>query len=199
MGTEQDTGLFQRARTGWIEWFTCSKTCLLVLPGGTAKAKRNHNILLNRVAIRVAGERAALWEEGVRLTKADSPPKLGRKRKLDPEKMLEQDLDRKRETVIDLARRGLPGKAVSHASSLGLAPDTRATERIMRSKFVAPPTSQRDSASRRSMTLEANTITDEDVVKAIRSFGAGVSAGRSGQRPDSYKQLIGETPELRPY
>ena len=193
VGTERDSDSHHRARRVWTEWFMFAKTCLLVLPGGKAKEKRNNNIVANRIARWAAGERMSLWEEGLRMTKADRPARPSRKRKNGgDEKLLEQELERKREEVIDLARRGLPGKAVSHASSLGLAPDTAATERIMRSKFVAPPATQSASASRRSPTLEANTITDEGVVKAVRSFGVGVSAGPSGQRPDLYKQMIGE-------
>ena len=60
----------------------------------------------------------------------------------------------------------------------------------MRSKFVAPPAGQ--LASSRVPAPGSNDVTEEAVIKAIRSFGAGVSAGPSGQRPDLYKQLIGE-------
>ena len=102
----------------------------------------------------------------------------------------DQILEQKRAAVIDVARRGLPGKAVQHAGSLGLAPDTAATEAVMRSKFVQPPASQR--TSRRIGAPESNDVTEEALVKAIRSFGRGVGPGPSGQRPDFYKQLIGE-------
>ena len=136
-----------------------------------------------------------------------------------PEETEEQQLVRRREAVISLARRGLPSQAVKHATSLGLAPDTPATEAIMRSKFIAPPDSQ--ATSRRVPAPEQNELQVEGVVKAILSFKRGVAPGPSGQRPDFYKQIVGESgarpgavlltglcnllasgrapPELRPY
>ena len=57
---------------------------------------------------------------------------------IDPRKSQDKQ-DRKRGEVISLARRGLPGKALQHACSMGLAPDTAAPEETMRSKSVAPP------------------------------------------------------------
>ena len=92
----------------------------------------------------------SLWLEGMKMTKADQPPRKARKRPrtaTDDEAEEERSRDRKRSEVISLARRGLPGKAVQHASSMGLAPDTPATEATTRSKFVAPPPAQ--STSRR--------------------------------------------------
>ena len=95
----------------------------------------------------------------------------------------------KRSEVISLARRGLPGKAVQYASSMELAPDTAATEATMRSKFVVPPPSQ--STSRRVTAPTSNEVTEAALMAAIRLFNAGVCAGPSGQRPDFYKQLVG--------
>ena len=134
----------------------------------------------------------SLWLEGMKMTKADQPPRKARKRPrtaTDDEAEEERSRDRKRSEVISLARRGLPGKAVQHASSMGLAPDTPATEATMRSKFVAPPPAQ--STSRRVPAPTSNEVTEAALMTAIRSFGAGVSAGPSGQRPDFYKQLVG--------
>ena len=190
VGTERDTPSHQRARTAWTEWFMFGKTCLLVLPGGKAKENRNNNLLANRLARWTAGERSSLWSEALRITKADQAPRRGRKRTRPDEQTTNEAVEKKREEVIELARRGLPGKAVRHASSQGLAPDTAETERTMRSKFVDPPPAQR--ASRRMPAPEANTITDEGVVRAVRSFDTGVGAGPTGQRPDFYKQLIGD-------
>ena len=186
VNTERDTPDHQRARAAWIEWFMFAKTVLLVLPGGKAKDKRNDNILANRAARWAEGERRSLWDEALHLAKADIPRSGKRKHR----KSAEEESAEKREQVIDIARRGLPGKAVQHASSAGLAPDTRETEEIMRSKFVQPPAAQ--AASRRMPAPEANHITEESTVKAIRSFHVGVSAGPSGQRPDLYRQLIGD-------
>ena len=64
-----------------------------------------------------------LWREGMKLTKADQPPRKPRKRPqsaTDDEAEEERAQDRKRGEVISLARRGLPGKAVQHACSMGL-------------------------------------------------------------------------------
>ena len=126
------------------------------------------------------------------MTKADQPPRKARKRPqtaTDDEAEEERGQVRKRSGVVSLARRGLPGKAVQQASSMGLAPDTPATEATMRSKFVAPPPSQ--STSRRVTAPTSNEVTEEALIAAVRSFGTGVSAGPSGQRPDVYKQLVG--------
>ena len=92
-----------------------AKTCLLVLPGSVAKDARNNNIIANRIARWTAGERMSLWREGMKLTKADQPPRKARKRPqsaTDDEAEEERAQDRKRGEVISLARRGLPGKAV---------------------------------------------------------------------------------------
>ena len=85
------------------------------------------------------GERGTLWADALKVSNADRP--ASRKRRLDRTEE-EELVDLKKEQVIELARRGLPGKAVKHASSQGLAPDTPATGARMRSKFVAPPSSQ---------------------------------------------------------
>ena len=137
----------------------------------------------------------------MKLTKADQPPRKARKRSqsaTDDEAEEERAQDRKRGEVISLARRGLPGKAVQHACSMGLAPDTAATEETMRSKFVAPPPTQ--STSRRVMAPTSNEVTEAALKAAISSFNAGVSAGPSGQRPDFYKQLVvnGDKPAVPP-
>ena len=57
-----------------------TKTCLLVLPGRVAKDARNNHIVANRVARWTAGERMSLWLEGMKMTKADQPPRKARKR-----------------------------------------------------------------------------------------------------------------------
>ena len=59
--------------------------------------------------------------------------------------------------------------------------------RIMQSKFVLPLATQ--AASHRTPAPQSNVITEEAVVKAVRWFGNGVSAGPRGKRPDLYKQL----------
>ena len=97
---------------------------------------------------------------------------------------------RKRDEVVSLARRGLPGKAVQHAASLGLAPDTPEVEAIMRAKFVQAPPRQRESA--RLPAPPANELTEADVAAAIISFKRGVEPGPAGQRPDLDRQIIGE-------
>ena len=122
----------------------------MVLPGDVAKDARNNNIIANRIARWTAGERMSLWWEGMKLTKADQLPRKARKRAqaaTDDEAEEERAQDRKRGEVISLACRGLPGKAVQHAYSMGLAPDTAATIETMRSKFVAPPPTQYVTAS----------------------------------------------------
>ena len=102
----------------------------------------------------------------------------------------EQKAAARKQEVLSLTRRGMPGKAVRHAVSLGLAADTEEVEKIMRSKFVQPPASQATSA--RIPAPQANDLTETGVARAIHSFNRGVSAGPPRQRPDFYKQLIGE-------
>ena len=46
------------------------------------------------------------------------------------------------------------------------------------------------STSRRVMAPASNEVTEVALLVAIRSFGAGVSRGPTGQRPDFYKQLV---------
>ena len=41
------------------------------------------------------------------------------------------------------------------------------------------------------MAPTSNEVTEAALKAAISSFSAGVSAGPSGQRPDFYKQLVG--------
>ena len=93
-----------------------------------AKKKRNDNIVANKVARWAAGERETLWEEAVRQTGGEGRPQRGAGKTVSEEK----HKIRRKEEVISLARRGLPGKAVQHAASLGIAPDTAEVEAIMR-------------------------------------------------------------------
>ena len=109
-----------RPRTVRIEWFMFAKTCLLVLPGGVAKHARNNNIIANRIGRWTAGE-----------PKAEQPPRKARKRPqtaADDEAQEERSQDRKRSEVISLAHRGLPGKAVQHAISMGLVPSCNGSD-----------------------------------------------------------------------
>lgn len=168
-GSDHDSTEHKRALRVWTEWFMFAKTCSLVILGGKKK-HRNNNTAANRIARWTSGERMSLWNEGLRLTKADSPARSGCKRKRAGDASVEQMLSQKQAEVIDLAQRGLPGKAVRHAGSLGLASDTPETERAMRPTLVEPPAHHR--ASQRASPPEANNITDEAHVKAIRSFTA---------------------------
>ena len=87
----------------------------------------------------------------------------------DDEAVEEWGQDRNRNDVVSVARMGLPGSAVQHSSSMGLAPDTAATEAMMRSKFVAPPPSQ--STLRRVTAPAPNEVIEIALLVAIRSFG----------------------------
>ena len=149
------------------------------------KETRNNNILASNVWRWSAGKRGTLWREVVRYTGAAKEPKK-RHRPVDKEK----EAERRREEVVSLARRGLPGKAMQHTMSEGLAPDTPENGLKIRKKFPPPPVEQ--STSRRMGAPAANEITEADLVGAIYSFQKGVATGPSGQRPDFYKQLIGD-------
>ena len=143
----QDTPERARSRRAWLELMMFAKTCLPALPGGKAKADRNKNILATKLQRWSAGERGELWyevPERTRATGTQSGPK-------DPEK----ELKRRQEVAMSLARRGLPGKAISRLIDPGLAPDTTQVEHIMRSKFVRPPNPRqpRVARQRRSPTL----------------------------------------------
>ena len=83
----------------------------------------------------------------------------------------EKQLERRKEQVIGLARRGLPGKAMQHAISEGLAPDTPETFAKVQRKFVDPPPSQ--ATSRRMPAPAANQIMNIDLVRAFGSFDKG--------------------------
>ncbi len=171
-----------QARRAWLEMLMFHKSCLPALPGGTAEAKRNKNILATKLQRWAAGERGELWKE------------LPERNRAKPEEHTARDpgveMKRRHEVAMSLARRGMPGKAVSRLIDPGLAPDTARVENIMRSKFVAPPESQ--AGSSRSPAPVANEVSEECVAKCIRSFDTGASAGPTGHRPDFMKQIIGK-------
>ncbi|CAK0886604.1 unnamed protein product [Prorocentrum cordatum] len=183
-GTSDDTPQHARARQAWTEWLMFPKTVTPALPGGKAKEKRNRNLVANMVDRWANGERRAVWDEVLKLTQRRDKKQSGQPASEEEQK------ERKQQEVIALARRGLPGKAVTHASSRRLAPDSQQTEDTMRSKFPAAPASQR--GSQRPPAPPANELTDEGVAAAIRSFSRGAAPGPSGHRPDFYKQVVGE-------
>ena len=185
-GTPNDTPQHAHARRVWIEWLMFQKAVTPALPGGKAKEKRNQNLVANMADRWAAGERRAVWGQVLKLTRRRAPPGARAQEGDDAEKQREQ----RQHEVVALAGRGLPGKAVRHASSQGLAPDTQQTEATMRSKFPPPPAHQH--GPRRPPPPPANELTQEGVVKAIHSFERGTAPGPSGHRPDFYKQVVGE-------
>eukprot|EP00973_Karenia_brevis_P063840 8875285-Karenia_brevis.AAC.1 len=156
-----------------------SKACLPQLPGGKAKARRNLNIIRNRLERWQAGERRSLWD--------DIPVKFG---KVGMKKFTEeQKLRRRQETCIAYCQNGMPGKAVDRLIGAELAPDTEDTYVKMKSKFSDPPPGQQNS--QRPPAPESNELSEEIVAKAICSFKRGLGAGPSGTRPDFLRQIIG--------
>ena len=84
-----------------------------------------------------------------------------------------------------MAERGLPGKAVRHASSEGRAQDTPEVEAIIRAKFPSAPAHQ--ARSSRLPAPPSNEFGVELVAKAILGFSRGAAPGPSGHRPEFYK------------
>ena len=156
-----------------------SKACLPRLPGGKAKANRNRNLVLNKLARWRGGERQALWDE--------IP---GRRKRTEEPQSAEQKLKKSKENCIAYAQQGMPGKAIDRLMGASLAPDTPEVLAKMKSKFVEPPASQ--ATSQRPPAPEANELSQEAVAKAIASFAKGLAAGPSGTRPDFLKQIVGE-------
>ena len=70
-GSERDTAAHKQARVSWLEMFMFPKACLPILPGGSAKARRNQSIVANRLERWAAGERKQLCDE------LPSPPRRG--------------------------------------------------------------------------------------------------------------------------
>ena len=83
-----------------------AKAVMPVLPGGKAKKQRNGNLLASAAARWAEGERTTLWHES--LQRAGARPPRRRPGVSDAA----QAAEKKREAVIALAERGLPGKAV---------------------------------------------------------------------------------------
>eukprot|EP00435_Cladocopium_sp_Y103_P011842 s3316_g3.t1 len=151
-----------------------------------AKQRRNHNLAANCLERWNLGERRALWDEvvaGRRHRGLDSPETR------DPEQ-------RQGEAAIQLARRGLPGKAVQRLSGAPPAEPTPAVIAAMKSKFPGRPPHQ--ATSSRPAAPPSNEASVEDVVKAIRSFPRGAAPGPTGLRPDLLEQLVGSGSEERP-
>ncbi len=178
----QDTPERGRARRAWLEMFMFHKTCLPALPGGKAKANRNKNILATKLQRWASGERGELWGE---------LPDRPRKRQPGRDAGDSEQAEKLRQSIaMSLGRRGQPAKAISRLIDPGLAPDTTQVENIMRSKFIAPPASQ--AGSSRPPAPVANEVSEECVVRSIKSFNTGAAPGLSGHRPDFMKQIIGQ-------
>ena len=114
----------------WTQLCMFAKTCLTALPGGRAKQRRNRNILANRLERWGLGERRSLWDEAVKAA-ANSSAR--------PPSTIEEEVRRRQRAALDLARRGLPGKAVQRLSGARLAAATLEVEAAMRAKFPEPP------------------------------------------------------------
>ncbi len=175
-----DTAERAQARRAWTELFMFPKACLPALPGGKAKENRNRNILATKLERWAAGERGELWQE--------LKPRA-RQTATQTVKSTAQDERDRAEVAVALARRGLPGKAVGRLVDPGLAPDTADIEMIMRSKFISPPATQ--ATSWRPQAPVANEISEDVVVRAIRSFVSGAGPGPTAHRPDFMQQMIG--------
>ena len=101
----------------------------------------------------------------------------------------EKELMRRQEVCLAYAQHGTPGKAVARLVGPGLAPHSDATTAKMKSKFIAPPSSQ--ATSRRPSAPPANILNNDDISRSIRSFQWGGGAGPCGCRPDFLRQVIG--------
>lgn len=178
-----DTDAHRGCRLAWTELFMFPRTCLGVLPGGRAKQRRNHNLAANRLERWGLGECRELWDEAVRGRQHKGPSSA------DPE---QQQV----EAAVQLARRGLPGKALQRLSGGKVAEPTPAVVGAMRSKF--PPRPPHQAASARPPPPPANEAAAEDVLRAVRSFPRGAAPGPSGLRPDFLQQLVGGGGDERP-
>ena len=187
VGREGDTVFHKRSRMVWLELWMFCKVCLSVLPGGRSKQNRNNNILLSRLERWASGERRALWDEAC--------SKI-RKRKGGKGKSNEDEASRRQAIAIELSRRGMPSKAMQRLIGPGLAKESKEIDKIMRAKFVEPPSHQQGSS--RVVPPEANMISEQAVVDAVKSFPRGAGAGPTGMRPDFVKQIVGEGTEEKP-
>lgn len=162
------------------------KTCLGVIPGGKAKQRRNHNVAANRLERWGLGDRRGLWDEVVG---GRRHRQLGTDHGSDP-------AQRQRAAATQLARRGLPGKAMQRLSGVPVAEPSPAVVAAIRSKFPSRPPHQ--ATSSRPAAPPANEASAEDVVRAIRSFPRGAAPGPTGLRPDLLQQLIGSGGDEKP-
>ena len=184
VGSMADTEAHRSCRLAWTELLMFPKTCLGVLPGGRAKQRRNQNLAANRLERWGLGERRGLWDEAVRGCQHKGPSSA-----LDPE---QQQV----EAAMQLARRGLPGKALQRLSGAKVAEPTPAVVGAMRSKF--PPRPPHQATSARPPPPPANEAAAEDVLRAVRSFPRGAAPGPSGLRPDFLQQVVGGGGDERP-
>ena len=183
-GTEgPDETSRKRARVAWTELHMFPKACLAQQPGGLSKRKRNAAVLQTRLEQWRAGEREALWAAAPRYTHRHPPDADSVS-----DDQAQRILARQQRVVVHLASQGLPAKAVNRLTSLGLAPDTPAIERLLRSKFPPPPPHQ--AVFVLPAAPPANELTDENLLRSIRSFQRGAGPGPSGLRPDLLKQLL---------
>ena len=180
---ERDTMATRRCRLAWTELFMFPKTCLAVLPGGRAKGRRNHNVTINRLERWGLGERRALWDEAV-----------GKPRR--PRGHVSSLEERQVTAVVQLARRGMPGKAMQRLSGAPVAKPTPEIVAAMRSKF--PPRPAHQHSSSRPPAPPANEVSVEDVIGAVKSFPRGAAPGPTGLRSDFLKQIVGDGGDVLP-
>jgi hypothetical protein len=183
-GSLDDDGK-RKARVAWIELYMFAKTCLPQLPGGRAKLRRNIAARSVRVERWTEGERLTLWQDAPR---RKDPTRADHRRAPDDSREFQKRLD----VAARYASLGMPGKAISRLTSEGLAPNTPEVERLMRSKFPAPPAHQ--ATSELPPAPPSDEITEELVIQAVRKFKRGAGAGPSGTRPDFLKQLVERAP-----
>ncbi|CAK8989954.1 Uncharacterized protein SCF082_LOCUS2056 [Durusdinium trenchii] len=180
---ERDIMATRRCRLAWTELFIFPKTCLPVLPGGRAKGRRNHNVIINRLERWGLGERRALWDEAV-----------GKPRR--PRGHISSLEERQVTAAVQLACRGMPGKAMQRLSGAPVAEPIPEIVAAMRNKFPPRPTHQHSSS--RPPAPPANEVSVEDVIGAEKPFLRGAAPGPTGLRPDFLKQIVGDGGDVLP-
>ena len=98
--------------------------------------------------------------------------------------------------AVQLARRGMPGKAMQRLSGAPVAEPTPEIVAAMRSKF--PPRPAHQHSSSRPPAPPANEVSVEDVIGAVKSFPRGAAPGPTGLRPDFLKQIVGDGGDVLP-
>ena len=135
--------------------------------------------------VKVVNARLTAWNNGDRSLPKDNPRPRGRRRQRDPSP--ESEIDKRNRLVIKAAQDGQYGKAAKILSSNGLASPSQAD--VLAKMRLLHPTSPIPIIPDEECPAPTS-VTEDEVLSAIRSFPEGTAAGPSGFRASFLKQVV---------